>query len=137
MSADEKVSWGEVCKKVGFSDNLYRVCKDKVGAEFNGGAPLALSNGESDEDGESNEDFGKRLRKSAKPIPPPPPEDWEQEPEGLMEQVMYGDLGKYLIYSGIAALVFWLILRSKMTEGAATTAPTKKLSADATAPKAA
>ena len=117
MGAEEKITWGEVCQKVGFTDNLYRTCRTKLGSEFVpatpfGGPPM-LSSGDGDaggdDDADDDVDFNKKLKKSALPVPPPPPDDWEYEPQGLMDHLMYGDIpGKIIVYTG-GALVLWLL----------------------------
>ena len=115
MGAEEKVTWGEVCQKVGFADNLYRTCRTKMGSEFTpatpfGGPPM-LESGDGDDGGADDDaDFNKKLKKSALPVPPPPPEDWEYEPQGLMDHLMYGEMPrKILTYAG-GALVVWLLV---------------------------
>lgn len=105
----EKTTWGEVCSQVGFSDNLYRICRDKLGATFRPATPFGAF-GEFEEEPQ-DEDFDKQLKSSAQPVPPPPPEDWEPEPEGLMEQLLDGDLtGKLLLYGG-GAIALWLLIQ--------------------------
>lgn len=111
MSAEEKTTWGEVCSKVGFSDNLYRTCRGKVpGFEPAGG----FSGPRFDDSSEVEEDFGKKLRRSALPVPPPPPADWKYEPEGLMESLMYGSATKYILYGSLAAAFFWFFVRPRL-----------------------
>lgn len=104
-----KVSWGTVCQEVGFRDNLYRTCREKI-PNFTG---LGLSRYDHEEE-DLGEDFGKLLRQSAKDIPPPPPEDWKFEPEGLAEQLLYGNKVKFAIYGSLAALVYWFFLKDKL-----------------------
>lgn len=104
----EKTTWGAVCKQVGMSDNLYRTCRDKLGNEFQPNSPFGDYDYEGDDD-EPEEDFDTQLKKSALAVPPPPPEDWKHEPEGLMEQLMYGDLPKKLMIYGGGALVLWFL----------------------------
>jgi hypothetical protein len=104
----EKTTWGAVCKQVGMSDNLYRTCRDKLGNEFQPNSPFGDYDYEGDDD-EPEEDFEKQLKKSALPVPAPPPEDWKHEPEGLMEQLMYGDLPKKMMIYGGGALVLWFL----------------------------
>ena len=119
MAAEEQTTWGEVCSKVGFSDNLYQTCRDKVPG-YTGTPNSAFDSVEDVEE----EDFGKALRKSAKPVPAPPAADWQPEPEGFFEalksnkMLMYGGIG------GIAALAFWLMRsRSRAPQQASQQAP--------------
>ncbi len=108
-SAREKTTWGEVCSQVGFADNLYRTCRGKLGKEF---SPANTFGSPYDEVPEEDEDFDRQIKKSALPVPPPPPEDWQYEPEGLAEQFMYGDLpGKILLYGGGAFVLYLLLSR--------------------------
>ena len=118
MAAEDPTTWGEVCKNVGFSDNLYRTCRKNV-PEFNGfaggGAPPQEPPGP---------DFGVQLAGSALPVPPPPPADWQPEAgdSGFMEG-MFGDLTpeKIAMYGGVAALIWWFFMRNKNEAPAATT----------------
>jgi hypothetical protein len=114
----EKTTWGEVCSQVGFSDNLYRTCRDKLGASFTPAAPFGF-NGMEDGEEPFGEDFDKQLRSSAQPVPPPPPEGWEPEPEGFMEQILNGDMnGKLLLYGGGAIALWLLVTRLKTSPSA-------------------
>jgi len=103
MAADEQTTWGDVCKKVGFSDNLYQTCRDKVPG-YAGAPNNAFDDVGDDEDGV---DFNKALAKSAKPVPPPPAADWKHEPEGFFEALQSN---KMLMYGGGAAALLTLFL---------------------------
>lgn len=130
MAAEEPTTWGEVCKKVGFRDNLYRVCRDKV-PEFNGFAAGAFDDRGSEH---GDPDFSSQLAKSALPIPPAPPKDWEPEPEGFLGG-MFEDLTaeKVVMYGGLAALLWYFFLRKDPSVAASTPAVDK----GAASPKAA
>lgn len=134
--AKEKVTWGEVCKQVGFADNLYRTCRGRLGDGFSPASPFGGAFSESDEgEGEVGEDFDKQLKKSALPVPPPPPDDWKHEPEGgFLDEFLYGDgVGKWVALGGVAAVAFvlWRKMTTKDTQpvAAPTVAPQPALSA--------
>ena len=115
--AREKVSWGEVCGQVGFADNLYATCRKKLGNAFVPASPF----GDVDDAGELEEDFSRQIRRTAQPIPPPPPEDWEYQPKGFLDELMYGKTsGKILLFGG-GAVVVWLLAQKFFR--AETTAP--------------
>lgn len=110
--AKEKTTWGVVCQQVGFADNLYRVCREKLGNEFTPSSPFGDMGGMYDEDFEDadpNFDFDKALKETALPIPKKPPADWKPEPEGLMEQLMDGSLSKKIMIYGGGAVALWLL----------------------------
>jgi hypothetical protein len=63
---DEKTTWPEVCKQVGFRDNLYRTCREKIDG-FTG-----FQNGAFDAVDAPEEDFETQVLKSALKVPKPP-----------------------------------------------------------------
>lgn len=112
MAAEEKTTWTEVCSKVGFSDGLYKTCREKV--EGYTGLDGAIYDEEPVED--DGPDFTRMLMKQARPVPPPPPEDWEPEPEGFFDELMHGTTGKYVLAGGAAALAaWWFWIRTQST----------------------
>ena len=116
-SANEKTSWGEACQRVKYGDGLYQSCRDKV-PEFTG-----FAGGRYDE--EPEEDFDKQIRRSALPIPDPPKlgevAGDEDEKISFIDDLMHGDLGKYVLYGGVAAaLVWWFLIRNKTQQVAVT-----------------
>jgi hypothetical protein len=131
MAAEEPTTWGEVCKNVSYRDGLYRTCKDKI-PEFNGFAAGAFD--DRGPEPEQGPDFGSQLARSAQPIPAPPPQDWEPEPENFLGE-MFGDLTaeKVVMYGGIAALIWYFFFRKEQAPAAAAPAADK----DVTAPRAA
>lgn len=140
-SAADKLSWGEICKKVSFQDGLYRDCR-KNDPSYTGfeNSFFDASAFEGEDDGYDEADdalpLGRRLAKHALPIPKAPPKDWVYEPEGVLEQIMAGSLGKYLIYGSAAAVLagiwyFWLRPAGAGQSGAY---PTPALTAAASAP---
>lgn len=108
--AKEKTTWGEVCKQVGFADNLYRTCRGKLGNGFSPAAPFGETfASDGDEGGELDEDFDKQLKKSALPVPPPPADDWKHEPEGFLDGLLHGEsAGKWFMWGGAAVVAFLL-----------------------------
>ena len=103
--AKEKTTWGEVCRQVGFADNLYRPCREKLGSSF---TPAGGDMGAYDEDFEEDDiDIDRAVRKSALAVPPEPPKDWKYEPQGILEQFMYGDLTTKIMLYGGGALALW------------------------------
>lgn len=105
----EKTSWGAVCQQVGFADNLYKTCRDKLGRDFQPSSPFGDMGSAYDEEFEDI-DFDKQLRKAALPIPKAPSKNWKpEEPEGLMEQLMDGSLSKKIMLYGGGALVLWYL----------------------------
>jgi hypothetical protein len=132
MAAEDSTTWGEVCKNVGFRDNLYRVCRDKV-PDFTGTAGLAVRSAEDDRD------FDKQLSKRALPIPEPPGADWEPEDDGNFFSEMFEDFTaeKLVIYGGLAAAIWWFFLRedpakaAQLPAGSATSTTTQNARARA------
>lgn len=105
----EKTTWGAVCQQVGFADNLYKTCRDKLGRDFSPSSPFGDLGSAYDEDFDPDFDFDKELGKTALPVPKAPPKDWEAEPEGFMEQLMSGDLtNKIMLYGGGALVLYFL-----------------------------
>lgn len=64
-----------------------------------------------DEDFGDGDDFDidKAVRKSALAVPPEPPKDWKYEPQGILEQFMYGDLTTKIMLYGGGALAAWFL----------------------------
>lgn len=105
----EKTTWGSVCQQVGFADNLYKTCRDKLGRDFQPSSPFGDMNSAYDEEFE-DVDFDKQLRKTALPIPKAPAKDWKpDESEGLMAQLMDGSLSKKIMLYGGGALLLWYL----------------------------
>lgn len=130
MAADETTTWGEVCKRVGLRDNLYRTCRDKV-PDFSGfQSPYDAVPGQPTGD----EDFDSQLARRAQPIPPPPPAGWEPEPEFLGGVLGDINLEMILVYGGLAAAVWWFFFRK---EGAAPAPQQQPAQTPVTATKAA
>jgi hypothetical protein len=123
--AKEKTTWGEVCHQVGFADNLYRTCRDKLGNGFQPATPFGadLGGAYDDDDGLNDADLGKAVRQNALPPPPPPPEDWEPEAEGFMEQLMSGELTTKLMLYGGGALLVWFLYDKYMSAPKTASAP--------------
>jgi hypothetical protein len=122
MPAEEKVTWGEVCKQVGFKDNLYRTCREKV----TDWKPTGFANGAFDEVPEP--DFTRRLSKTAVAIPKPPgpgdeddeDEDEDEEDEEDDEGMFFGlPVQKLLVYGGVAAVAYFLLMRKNATPATA------------------
>jgi hypothetical protein len=115
MAAEDPTTWGEVCKNVGFRDNLYRTCREKV-PEFVTGASLMRAPG----DDEGAEDFDKRLFKKALPIPAPPSADWaeEEEEDGFLSFLEEFSIEKIVVYGGLAAAIWWFFLRNPQSAAA-------------------
>ncbi len=112
MAADEQTTWGQVCSNVGFSDNLYRTCRQKV-ENFRPAGFDAYE--DEDEDEEDDEPFGKKIARSALPVPPPPPADWKDD-SSFFEDVFGEDATKYMIVGGAAVaagLVWWFFFRGQ------------------------
>lgn len=121
---DEQPSWGEICQKVRFGDGLYQSCRNQL-PSFTGFAGGAYD--EEDEDDDSDYDIDKELRGSALPIPEPPSarsrkgkalsataETSDARELGLLEQLIHGDAGKYILYAGMAAgAAWWFLFRAK------------------------
>lgn len=107
--AKEKTTWGAVCQQVGFADNLYKTCRDKLGNDFTPSSPFGDLGSAYDEDFDPDFDFDKELGKTAKPVPKAPPKDWEPEPEGFLEQLMTGDLTNKIMLYGGGAFVLWFL----------------------------
>lgn len=105
----EKTTWGSVCSQVGFADNLYKTCRDKLGNDFTPMSAFGDVGGAYDEDFDPDFDFSKELRKTALPVPKAPPKDWKPEPEGFMEQLMSGDLTNKIMLYGGGAIVLWFL----------------------------
>ena len=128
MASEDPTTWGEVCNKVGFSDNLYSDCRKKVPG-FMGGANSSFD--EVPEYGPGAPDFNKQLAASALALPPPPPADWQpEEEEGFLGGM---PLNKILMYGGVAALIWLLLSKQK----AASTDEPKTVPEKVTTPKAA
>ncbi len=110
MAGEDPTTWGEVCKNVGFGENLYRTCREKV-PEYKG-----FAGGAFDDRGpqEPQGDFSTQLTQSALAIPAPPPEGWEAEPEGFFD-AMFETLTpeRVVMYGGIAALIWYFFLRQQ------------------------
>lgn len=119
--AKEKTTWGEVCSQVGFADNLYRTCRDKLKDGFQ---PHNMFGDMGDYDEEFEDyDVDKELKKSALPIPKAPPADWKPEPEGFLEQLVSGDLTKKIAIYGGGALLAWYLWDKFMSPPKTTSAP--------------
>lgn len=108
-NAAEKTTWAEVCKEVGFGENLYRTCRTKLGSDFKPADPLG------DYDFEEDEDFDKQLRKTALPVPKPPASKKSKKTEpGFLDQLMTGNFdglgGKIALWGG-AAVVSAIVLK--------------------------
>ena len=139
--SDDNTTWTEICQKVYWGEGLYQSCRDKVEG-FTG-----FQNGAFDEEleQEDSEDFDKLLRRSAQPIPDPPASTRKKKkskkPEGLsgvIDEVMHGELGRYLLFGGGAALLAWWFLLRNKQEVVVTSTPTAMTpSASAPAAKAA
>lgn len=112
MAAEDTITWGEVCKQVGFADNLYRTCREKVPG-FDGFQEM---------EDEDDFDFDAEIKDHLQPIPEPPPADWKAPDEP--------DYGKWLMY-GVGALFAGSLLLGKKGASA------KKPSSRVTSPKAA
>jgi len=118
MAADETTTWGEVCKKVGFSDNLYRTCREKVSG-FDG---LGLG-GLDEMDPDDDYDFDAEIKGHLQPIPEPPGSDWTPPPEA--------DPAKWIMYGMAALFAGAILLGGKKSAGGQTA------STGVTSPKAA
>ncbi len=132
MAADEQTTWGEICSNVGFSDNLYRKCRQKVPG-FQGAGFARLDD---DEDDYEDEPFSKRLAKSALPVPEVPPEGWEDVETSMLEDIFGEDATKYMLAGGIAvaaSLVWWFFLRNTQTAVVTETPKTPSASASSQA----
>ncbi len=128
---EEKVTWPEVCGNVGFSDGLYRTCREKVNG-FNG-----FQGGAYDDYGDEEEDvdFSEKISAGAQKIPSPPPADWQPE-QGLFGALMGGTTGRLLMYGGGAALLWWFLVKPKQ-QVAVTETPAAPVTQNETSPKAA
>ncbi len=136
MAADDSTTWGAVCSKVGFSDNLYRDCRRNVPG-FNGGgmANSAFDDVPDDDYGPDSRDFKSQLADSALAIPDAPSADWKAEPEGFFESL---PIRQVLMYGGIAAVVWFLLMKAKVPQEGAAAATGAALPKNvATSPKAA
>lgn len=128
--AKEKTTWGAVCQQVGFADNLYKVCRDRLGNDFTPSSPFGDLGSAYDEDFDPDYDFDKALRSSILPPPKAPPKNWKPEPEGLMEQFMSGDLtNKIMLYGGGAIVLYFLYDKYLNKKEASAPAGTSGLSA--------
>lgn len=112
--ATEKVTWADVCQKVNFGDGLYLTCKEKV-SDFQFYPDLAEPPAP-----ENTDDFSKRIAKSAQPIPPPPPSDWQPphapmgiEAEGGLTQFLQGSGPTKLLWGALGALLLLLVMSGK------------------------
>lgn len=110
MAADDPTTMGEVCKKVGLSDNLYPECREKVPGFPLGGVPNSAFDEGGEDYGPDSAGFDKELADSALSVPPPPPSDWKQEPEGFFEDL---PIKQILLYGSVAALIWVLIARAR------------------------
>ena len=128
MASEDSTTWGEVCKNVGFGENLYRSCREKV-PSYNGG----LSTYDQVPD-EPTADFGKQLAASALSIPEPPPADWKAPPEDTFLGPF--NMQQILLYGGLAAAVYWFFMRQR-AEGASGAVETAAAPKAVTTPKAA
>lgn len=121
--AREKTTWGDVCRQVGFADNLYRTCRDKLGNDFSPHSPFGDIGSAYDMDFE-DVDIDRQLRGQALAIPPPPDEDGSEE-LGFFEQLMDGSItNKVMVYGG-GALVLWY-LYDKFLRDKPVSAPAQK-----------
>lgn len=125
--AKERTTWGDVCRQVGFADNLYRTCRDKLGSDFSPSSPFGDDMGAYDDDfgdgGDEDFDIDKAVRKSALAVPEAPPADWKYKPEGFIDHLMYGDLPtKIMIYGG-GALALWFLYDKFVSGKKAASAP--------------
>lgn len=129
-AAEDSTSWSEVCRKVGFSDNLYRDCRKNVPDYPLGGAGAPNSAFDSipevEDFGPDSSGFDKQLAGSALAAPPPPAADWKPEPEGFFEEL---NLQKVLMYGGVAALIWVLIAQARGGDAK----PVKKVTSPTTA----
>ena len=109
MAADDSTTWGEVCDKVGFSDNLYSVCRKKVPG-FSGGIRSLDSVPEDDgEDwGPDSRNFGNQLADSALAIPDAPGDDWKGD--GFFASL---PIKQILMYGGVAALLWFFVSKAR------------------------
>lgn len=122
----DETTWGEVCRKVGFSDNLYKDCRKNVPGFMGGG----MSNRsfdevpEDDDYGPDSKGFAKQLRDSALEIPPPPSSDWKDEDGGFFSMF---PIQKILMYGGVAGLLWFFVMKNRPQEviGTTGTAPQK------------
>lgn len=138
MAAEDQISVGEICRQVGFADNLYKYCR-KNDSDFPLGGAAAVFNSkpadETEEGGPDSEGFDKELAASALAVPPPPAADWKPEPEGLFEAL---PIKQILMYGGVAAVAWFFIAKARKGGGQSTvsttaTAPIEKV----TSPRAA
>lgn len=134
--AKEKTTWGTVCQQVGFADNLYKTCRDKLGNDFQPYSPFG-DIGELGDPEFEDIDIDKELRGQALAIPKPPPKDWKPEPEGLLEQIMDGSLmNKIMLYGGGAIALWFLYNKYLGDKKPLSGAPMKMLPAPGLAPVA-
>lgn len=116
MAADDSTTWGEVCNKVGFSDNLYGACRKKVPG-FSGGNRALDEVPDDDEDwGPDSRGFNKQLADSSLAIPDAPGDDWKGD--GFFSSL---PIKQILMYGGVAALVWFFVMKPKEQEVIGTT----------------
>ncbi len=119
MAAEDPTTWGEVCRKVGFSDNLHRDCRKHVPDHPLGGMPNSSFDEGVADYGPDSTGFDKDLAGSALAVPPPPPADWEPEPEGFFEEL---PIKQILMYGSAAALIWLLVLKMRKDQSPETAA---------------
>lgn len=141
MTAENQISVREVCRQVGFADNLYKYCR-KNDPDFPlGGAPLAFGRAPEEgagmeEGGPDSEGFDKELAASALAVPPPPAADWKPQPEGFFEDL---PIKQILMYGGVAAAAWFIIakMRKDTDEQRMISATTAAPGENVTSPRAA
>lgn len=133
MAADDSTSWGEVCNKVGFADNLYADCRKNVpGFSGSGNRALDVVPDDDGDWGPDSKGFSGQLADSALAIPDAPGADWKSDS-------FFGSLPikQILMYGGVAALFWFFVIKAQAPQAGGATAAGGTAPEKLTSPKAA
>jgi hypothetical protein len=117
MAAEDSTTWGEVCDKVGFADNLYSDCRKRVSGYTGGNRSLDEVPDDDEDWGPDSKNFGRQLADSALAIPDAPGDDWKDD-AGFFESM---PIKQILMYGGVAALIWFFMAKARAPQEVVTT----------------